>query len=99
LSVSHSPQWRRTFSITARYYGGKRLADFTTGYHARRFAFAVTSDLSDDAFEITEELPGEVVASNADSAGGDFRRRLHARRHVHPASRTRQRALREARLD
>jgi hypothetical protein len=52
-------------------YGGKRLADFTAGYNARRFDFDVTSDLSDDAFEITVVLPGEIVASNADSAGAD----------------------------
>jgi hypothetical protein len=51
-------------------YGGKRLADFTAGYAARRFAFDVTSDLSDEVFEVAVVLPGEIVASNADSAGG-----------------------------
>ncbi len=52
-------------------YGGQRLADFSVGYTARRFEFDVTSDLSDDVFEITVVLPGEIVASNADSAGPD----------------------------
>ena len=50
-------------------YGGRRLADFVAAYDARRFAWDVMADLSDETFEITVAMPGEIVASNADAAG------------------------------
>lgn len=52
-------------------YDGKRLADFTAAYDARRFAYDVTADLSDETFEISVVLPGEIVGSNADATDPD----------------------------
>jgi hypothetical protein len=39
-------------------------------YDRRKKEWDVTEDLDDDAFEITVDMPGEIVASNADSQDG-----------------------------
>jgi hypothetical protein len=52
-------------------YGGREMSDFLRRYERKRRFFEITGDLGDDAFEITVVLPGTIVGSNADSAGGD----------------------------
>jgi hypothetical protein len=52
-------------------YGGRQMDDFLRRYERKKKYFAITEDLTDDAFEITVVLPGEIVGSNADSTGTD----------------------------
>jgi hypothetical protein len=52
-------------------YGGRQMSDFLRRYERNRRFFEITSDLGDDAFEITVVLPGTIVGSNADSTEGN----------------------------
>jgi hypothetical protein len=49
-------------------YDGSQVQQFFVEYDRQRKAYQITQDLGDDQFEITVEMPGEIVASNADSA-------------------------------
>ena len=50
-------------------YGGRQMEDFLRRYERKKRYFEITEDLTDDAFEITVVLPGEIVGSNADATG------------------------------
>ena len=53
-------------------YGGSEVAVFDRRLDEQLATAAVTEDLSDDAFEITVELPGTVMATNG-AVGADGR--------------------------
>ena len=48
-------------------YGGSQLKSFLQRYEWHKRYHQISEDLGDDAFEITVRMPGEIVASNADS--------------------------------
>ncbi len=48
-------------------YGGSQLRSFLQRYEWHKRYHEISEDLGDDSFEITVEMPGEIVASNADS--------------------------------
>lgn len=48
-------------------YGGSQLKRFLQRYEWHKRYHQISEDLGDDAFEITVAMPGEIVASNADS--------------------------------
>ncbi len=48
-------------------YGGSQLKSFLQRYEWHKRYHQISEDLGDDAFEITVQMPGEIVASNADS--------------------------------
>jgi hypothetical protein len=51
-------------------YGPSKVNAFITAFQARRAAHDVTNDLNDDGFEITLEMPGPIIGSNAESVSG-----------------------------
>lgn len=51
-------------------YDGAQAAAFMGEFARQRKKYEVTEGLEDDSFEITLEMPGEIVASNADSVSG-----------------------------
>jgi hypothetical protein len=46
-------------------FGGRHLAAFLRRYDWHRRSYEVTEDLGDDQFEITVQMPGEIVGTNA----------------------------------
>jgi hypothetical protein len=48
-------------------YGGAQIKKFFVEFERQKKAYAITEDLGDDQFTITVEMPGEIIASNADS--------------------------------
>ena len=50
------------------HYGGRQMSDFLRRFERKRRFHEITADLGDDAFEITVNMPGELVGSNADDA-------------------------------
>ncbi len=48
-------------------YNGSQTADFVRRYELYARIFEISEDLGDDSFEITVEMPGEIIASNSDS--------------------------------
>lgn len=52
-------------------YNGSQYNAFMVEYDRRKKFFDISEDLGDDRFEITVEMPGVIVASNADDAGGN----------------------------
>ena len=52
---------------TLARYGGSQLRSFLQRYEWHKRYHEISEDLGDDSFEITVEMPGEIVASNADS--------------------------------
>ncbi len=48
-------------------YGGSQLKSFLQRYDWHKRYHEISEDLGDDSFEITVVMPGEIVASNADS--------------------------------
>lgn len=53
------------------YLGGSQIKTFMQRYDWHSRYYKITEDLGDDTFEITVEMPGEIVASNADSVKGN----------------------------
>lgn len=51
-------------------YSGADIAAFTRIYEREKRRRAITEDLGDESFEISVEMPGEVVGSNADEVEG-----------------------------
>ncbi|MCA9283579.1 MAG: hypothetical protein KDA22_00075 [Phycisphaerales bacterium] len=51
-------------------YGGTELQHFFASLDRQQTTFEVTEDLNDDSFEITLQLPGTVMATNAASHAG-----------------------------
>jgi len=49
-------------------YDGAQLSAFKHQYQRQKRLYEITQDLGDDKFEITVDMPGEITASNADSA-------------------------------
>jgi len=56
--------------FTLADYNGSQYNAFMVEYDRRKKCFEISEDLGDDRFEITVELPGVIVASNADEAVG-----------------------------
>ena len=52
-------------------YGPGRMDAFVRRYEWHRRYYEITQDLGDDSFEITVEMPGELVGSNADETQGN----------------------------
>ncbi len=52
-------------------YDSRHMKTFLRLYEARLKDFDVTSGLGDDVFQITVEMPGEIVGSNSDSTSRD----------------------------
>ena len=48
-------------------YGGSQLKSFLQRYEWHKRYHEISEDLGDDSFEITVQMPGDIVASNADS--------------------------------
>lgn len=55
---------------TAGGYDGTQSSNFMAEYDRQRKEYEVTVDLADDKFNISVEMPGVIVASNADQAIG-----------------------------
>lgn len=53
------------------YLGGSQIRNFMQRYDWHSRYYKITEDLGDDTFEITVEMPGEIVVSNADSVKGN----------------------------
>ncbi|MEE8153844.1 MAG: hypothetical protein V3T53_02665 [Phycisphaerales bacterium] len=51
-------------------YGGSQLKTFLKRYEWHKRYHKISEDLGDDSFVITVEMPGAIVASNADSVSG-----------------------------
>lgn len=51
-------------------YGGSQLKTFLRRYEWHKRYHKISEDLGDDSFVITVEMPGAIVASNADSVSG-----------------------------
>ena len=56
--------------FTIADYNGSQYEAFIVEFDRQKKAFAITEDLGDDKFEITVELPGEIIASNAEETSG-----------------------------
>ncbi len=52
-------------------YGATRLSRFMERYEWHQHTYEITQDLGDDSFEITVEMPGEIVGSNAATTDGN----------------------------
>ena len=59
---------QKTIRTNGRY-GGSQLRSFLQRYEWHKRYHKISEDLGDDSFEITVDMPGEIVASNADSVG------------------------------
>ena len=53
------------------HIGGSQIKTFMKRYDWHSRYYKITEDLGDDTFEITVEMPGEIVASNANSVKGN----------------------------
>src|SRR5262249_37672103 len=49
---------------------GSQVNAFMAEYARQRKSWEITEDLDDEKFEISVDMPGQVVASNADQSGG-----------------------------
>lgn len=56
--------------FTLAGFNGSQYNLFMMEFDRRMKALAVTEDLGDDRFEIIVEMPGQIVATNADEVGG-----------------------------
>ncbi len=56
--------------FTLAGYNGSQHTKFMVEFDRQKKAFEVTQDLGDDKFEITVEMPGRIIASNAESTEG-----------------------------
>jgi len=53
------------------YLGGSQIKTFMQRYDWHSRYYKITEDLGDDNFEITVQMPGEIVVSNANSVRGN----------------------------
>lgn len=53
------------------WFGAGATGSFMDRYDRHKRYYAITEDLGDDAFEITVEMPGEIIAHNADDIAGN----------------------------
>ncbi|MFH0983585.1 MAG: hypothetical protein V2A79_18880 [Planctomycetota bacterium] len=52
-------------------YSERQVARFTERYHYHKQYQEISEDLGDESFEITVEMPGEIVGTNADEVEGN----------------------------
>jgi hypothetical protein len=56
---------------TVANFSGSQFTSFMAEFDRQKKAYEISQDLGDDKFEIEVEMPGEIVASNADSTAGN----------------------------
>lgn len=61
----------KTMLHSAKGFGGGQLPQFEQRYDWHKRYHEITEDLADDAFEITVQLPGRIIGSNADQSSDD----------------------------